>query len=91
MLFNSSLLEGDKEVGDGDAEVTAVEGDKDEEESRSGTHSSQQQQQQSTKACPREWHRNSINKGVAAHRKNSRNCPISPRAGRDNVRSSALT
>lgn len=91
MLLNSSLLEGDKEVGDGDAEVTAVEVVKDGEESPSGTHSSQQQQQQSTKACPRERRRKSISKGVAAHRKKSRNCPISPRAGRASVRRSALT
>lgn len=83
------MLEGDREVGDGDAEVTAVEGDKGEEGSRSGTHSSQQQQQQSAKARPRGRHRKSINEGVAAHRKNSRNCPISPR-GRGSVRSSAL-
>lgn len=96
MLFVSSLLEGDREDGEGDVgeerlEVAVVEADDDEEELPSGRHSSQQQQQQSMKAWPSERHRKSSNTGVAEQRTNSRNCPIRLSAGRARAGSASDT
>lgn len=96
LFVGSSLLEGNRETGEGDVgeervEVAAVEAEDDEEELPSGRHSSQQQQQQSMKAWPSERQRHSSITGVAEQRTNSRNCPIRPSAGRTSAGSAEVT
>lgn len=97
ILFISSLLEGDGDDGEGDVgeerlEVAVVEAaEEEDDELPSGRHSSQQQQQQSMNAWPSERHRKRSNTGDAEQRRNSRNCPIRPSAGRVRAGSAAIT